>query len=255
MSTRFVYTRRRAKLIAGLGVKLSSSGKHIRDVASQPPHRKPIVQINGKKLDTNIFESYLEDLWGRISDEKKISYTYLDSLWFSLYKNGKTKEKVLQWIKNKELFSWKYIFVPIICWKHWSLLILCNIGERRITKSKKRCMLLLDSFHKLDPSRLEPDIRRFVLDIFRLQGRKDKEESISEIPLLIPKVPQQNNGEECGMFVLYFIYRFLQSAPVNFNMEGYPYFLTDDWFALEDVENFQKEINSFCVSQSSIQIE
>jgi len=45
-----------------------------------------------------------------------MSYTYLDCLWFSLYKGGSTKTKVLQWIKKKHIFLRKYIFVPIICW-------------------------------------------------------------------------------------------------------------------------------------------
>jgi len=40
------------------------------------------------------------------------------------------------------------------------------------------------------------------------------------------QVPQQRSGEECGIFVLYFIYLFLQSAPDNFSQEGYSDFVS-----------------------------
>lgn len=42
----------------------------------------------------------------------------------------------------------------------------------------------------------------------------------------IIQVPQQRNDEECGNFVLYFINLFMESAPSNFSMEGYPYFVS-----------------------------
>ncbi|XP_010907576.1 probable ubiquitin-like-specific protease 2A isoform X3 [Elaeis guineensis] len=202
---------------------------------------------NDKKLDTNVFESYLEDLWNRISEEKRSSCAYIDCLWFSLYKDKMTKEKVLKWIKRKQIFARKYVFVPIVCWRHWSLLILCHFGGKKQSKAKKPCMLLLDSLHSTEPKRLEPDIRRFVLDIYKSEGRKEGDDFISKIPLLIPKVPQQTNGEECGTFVLYFIYLFLQNAPENFSQEGYPYFLTEEWFCSEDLEIFRKEIYSFWI--------
>ncbi|XP_073013618.1 probable ubiquitin-like-specific protease 2A [Typha latifolia] len=202
-----------------------------------------------KKLDTNMFESYLEDLWSRISEDERISFAYIDCLWFSLYKDELTRTKVLRWIDSTNVFPRKYVFVPIVCWRHWSLLILCHFGEESSSKANGPCMLLLDSLQGTGPKRLEPDIRRFVLDIYKSQGWKENKEFISKIPLLIPKVPQQTNGEECGAFVLYFIYLFLQSAPDNFTHEGYPYFLKEDWFSLEDLENFQEEINSFSMKE------
>lgn len=102
---------------------------------------RPSHSNDEKKLDTNMFESYLEwvslvwtsyddgvghlkinsfywcrDLWNSISEEKRSSYTYLDCLWFSLHKKGLAKENVLKWIKKKQIFSRKYVFIPIVCW-------------------------------------------------------------------------------------------------------------------------------------------
>ncbi|KAJ3678041.1 hypothetical protein LUZ60_001844 [Juncus effusus] len=198
---------------------------------------------DNKMIDTHVFEPFLEDLWSKIPEEKRGSFAYFDSLWFKMYKEEQTKTKVLEWIKNKEIFSKKYVFVPIVCWSHWSLLILCNFGE------SNPCMLLLDSLFDNDPNGLGPDIRRFIMDIYRSEGREENKKDMNKIPLLIPKVPQQTNGEECGAFVLYFIYHFLQNAPNDFNLQDYPYFLTEDWFTYDDFKNFGKEIESFSLSK------
>lgn len=100
---------------------------------------------------------------------------------------------------------------------HWSLLILCHFGENRNSDTNQPCMLLLDSLQKMGPKRLEPQIRRldnffillfihvscnlnpmygwyavnlfrFVRDIYRSEGRKETDDFIYKIPLLIPKV-------------------------------------------------------------------
>ncbi|XP_073118260.1 probable ubiquitin-like-specific protease 2A isoform X2 [Elaeis guineensis] len=256
---RRVCNRSRSKITTRQAAKMlessENSGKSFYDSLPQYRRSRRLKNVrrtnssNDKKLDTNVFESYLEDLWNRISEEKRSSCAYIDCLWFSLYKDKMTKEKVLKWIKRKQIFARKYVFVPIVCWRHWSLLILCHFGGKKQSKAKKPCMLLLDSLHSTEPKRLEPDIRRFVLDIYKSEGRKEGDDFISKIPLLIPKVPQQTNGEECGTFVLYFIYLFLQNAPENFSQEGYPYFLTEEWFCSEDLEIFRKEIYSFWMSQ------
>ncbi|XP_012571718.1 uncharacterized protein [Cicer arietinum] len=153
--------------------------------------------------------------------------------------NASSKDKVLNWIKKKEhIFTKAYVFVPIVCWGHWSLLILCHFGEDLQLVTGSRCMLLLDSLEMADPRRLEPEIRRFVQDIYKAGDRPETKHLISKIPLLVPKVPQQKDGTDCGNFVLYFIKLFLELAPKNFSIEGYPYFMKKDWFTFEDLDRF-----------------
>ncbi|PPD68221.1 hypothetical protein GOBAR_DD34900 [Gossypium barbadense] len=67
---------------------------------------------------------------------------------------------------------------------------------------------------------------------------------IYQVPLLVPKVPQQRNGKGCGNFVLYFINLFVKSAPENFNIDDYPYFMKNDWFNAEAVEIFCKRLHA-----------
>ncbi|ERN13634.1 hypothetical protein AMTR_s00049p00094540 [Amborella trichopoda] len=198
------------------------------------------------KIDTNIFEFYLETLWKKLPEDKQRSCTYLDCLWFHLYGVGSSSTKVLDWVRRKHIFSRKYVFVPIIRWRHWSLLILCHLGEDLDSKERTPCLLLLDSLRMAEPRRLEPDIRKFVWDIYKSEGGKESKEIVSRIPLLVPKVPQQRDEKQCGMFVLQFIDLFLQNAPENFcPFKGYPYFLKEDWFDPKDIESFCKDIHSF----------
>ncbi|KAG6516623.1 probable ubiquitin-like-specific protease 2A [Zingiber officinale] len=198
--------------------------------------------IRDKKLASNLFQTLLEDLWSKIPVEKTWPCTYLDCLWFSLYKDDLMREKVLNWIKRKQIFTAKYTFIPIVCWGHWSLLILCHFGEPQQMRPRIPFMLLLDSLHETEPRRLEQDIRRFILDVYRSQEKEENSDSIAKIPLFLPEVPQQTNGEACGIYVLYFIHLFIHSIPSSYTQEGWPCFLNKDWFTVEELESFRKEI-------------
>lgn len=197
-----------------------------------------------KQLDSKTFECMFEIIWGGFSEEKRSSFARLDCLWFLLYSQGFRKEKVLSWIKKENIFSKKYVMVPIVKWSHWSLLILCHFGESLESISRTPCMLLLDSMHKTGPKRLEPEIRKFIWDIYKSEDLPDcSEELARKIPLLVPKVPQQKDGEECGKYVLYYINLFLENAPDKFSVsEGYPYFMKEDWFTLEGFNDFCKRL-------------
>eukprot|EP00257_Ricinus_communis_P014509 XP_015572192.1 probable ubiquitin-like-specific protease 2A isoform X2 [Ricinus communis] len=198
------------------------------------PRRKGIrkqkaEEVSNEKLDTLAFDNHFKNLWSNFPEDKRMLFTYFDCLWFSVYMTASSKENMLTWIKDKDIFSKKYVLVPIVYWSHWSLLILCNFDSQ--SENGSPCMLLLDSLQMAGPRRLEPAIRKS-------EGRPEYEQSISQIPLLVPKVPQQRNGEECGNYVLYFIDLFVHQAPLDFSVKEYPYFMTDDWFNLEGFTHF-----------------
>ncbi|KAE8662618.1 Cysteine proteinases superfamily protein, putative isoform 7 [Hibiscus syriacus] len=140
------------------------------------------------KLDSGSFECYLGTIWSRFPEDKWALFMYLDCQWFAWYRKVSYRENVLSWIKNKHIFSKKYVLVPIVCWGHWSLLILCHFGESLQSKTITPCMMLLDSLQMSDPMRLEPDIRKFVFNIYKAKGRPENKQTIYQIPLLVPKV-------------------------------------------------------------------
>lgn len=190
---------------------------------------KYLVSKLRKKLNSNIFINYLEVLWKKdVLDEKKNSFVYVDCLWFSMYKseNERVRSSVFESVKAKQIFSNEYVFLPIVYWSHWTLLIFCNFGEDLDDDNEKTCMLFLDSLKTTETAqRLEPDIRKFVLDIFRIEGRSEDSSLVDDIPLHAPDVPQQTNDVECGSFVLYYIHRFIENA-CSFNIDSYPCFVS-----------------------------
>lgn len=190
---------------------------------------KYLVSKLRKKLNSNIFINYLEVLWKKdVLDEKKNSFVYVDCLWFSMYKseNERVRSSVFESVKAKHIFSKEYVFLPIVYWSHWTLLIFCNFGEDLDDDNEKTCMLFLDSLKTTETAqRLEPDIRKFVLDIFRIEGRSEDSSLVDDIPLHAPDVPQQTNDVECGSFVLYYIHRFIEKA-CSFNIDSYPCFVS-----------------------------
>ncbi|KAL9275115.1 hypothetical protein AKJ16_DCAP07716 [Drosera capensis] len=195
-----------------------------------------------KKLDSSTFECHLENLWRDVPEARRASFTYLDSLWFSLYLKANFKEKVLTWIKQKHIFLKK---------GHWSLLVFCHFNEYLNSTAGKPCMVLLDSLQMADPRRLEPKIREFVQDIYRIEGIIARKDVIAKIPLLIPKVPQQKD-DECGRYVLYFIQLFMEAAPENCSVsDGYPYFMKKDWFTRESFERFYNNLDRQLAIQAS----
>ncbi|KAK3118590.1 hypothetical protein QOZ80_9BG0702040 [Eleusine coracana subsp. coracana] len=213
-------------------------------------------KANQDKLDTGIFESYMEDLWKRLDEDKKSAYAYLDSLWFNMYYRGHNKPNVLKWIKAKRIFSRQYVFVPMVCCGHWSLLVLCHFNETDCSDAKKGPrMIVLDSLNTTDPTRLQSVIRRFIVDIYKTEEREESEQFINKIRLEFPKVPQQN-GDECGIYVLYFIQCFLQNknlAEVLKNKrleEDFGQLFEDGWFNPEEIENFRKDIHLFQANQN-----
>ncbi|XP_027904796.1 probable ubiquitin-like-specific protease 2B [Vigna unguiculata] len=205
-------------------------------------HCRPKEELSRlkNKLDSGIFDTFLMKIWKIFPEDRKTQFMYFDSLWFSLYRNASSKDKVLTWIRKEPIFSKSYVFVPIVCWGHWSLLILCHFGESLQSATRSPCMLLLDSLEMANPRRLEPEIRRFVLDIYESMDRPETRRIVSQIPFLVPEVPQQRDGNECGFFVLYFINLFLKHAPDNFSMEGYPYFMKKDWFSFDGLDRFHE---------------
>ncbi|PIN22859.1 Ulp1 peptidase [Handroanthus impetiginosus] len=134
---------------------------------------------------------------------------------------------------------------------HWFLLIFCHFGESPQSETKNRCMLLLDSLQDANSKQLEPGIRRFVFDIFKKEERPEKNELINKIPLLIPKVPQQKGGEECGFFVLYYIHLFLDKAPDigSFSL-GCPNFVSFFIFVLQPLYKINTLFHGYIVTFS-----
>ncbi|KAI5002194.1 hypothetical protein ZWY2020_026844 [Hordeum vulgare] len=207
-------------------------------------------KTNKGMLDDEIFELYMEDLWTGIDPEKKSDYVYLDSLWFDMYINGKHKSKVLKWVKAKKIFTRRYVFVPIVYWGHWSLLVLYNFGETNYLGTPKGPrMLLLDSLRTTQPKSLLSAINSFMIDILKTEDREEETgQFINDVELEFPEVPQQS-ANDCGIYVLYFIYCFLKIEKLGEDLSQLGAFFDPE--VLQNLEHIRKAILSYQEKQNA----
>ncbi|MQM20212.1 hypothetical protein Taro_053228, partial [Colocasia esculenta] len=129
----------------------------------------------------------------QLVEEKLVDVIIFDCFWYNMYLTGS----------------------PKVMGGHWNLLVLCNLGKS-FNNNCSLCMILLDSLLIAEPLKVEPMVRRLVRDLYHTEGKLASARTIGSILLLLPQVPQQRDGEECGVFTLYYIYLFLKSAPTTF---------------------------------------
>ncbi|GER40699.1 sentrin/sumo-specific protease [Striga asiatica] len=187
---------------------------HLRGRARGGHNNSTKISNERGKLNSSTFVRYFTHIWTSFPKEKLEPVTFFDPSWFELYSHEENRGKILNCIKEKGVFSKKYVFVPIVVWSHWSLLIFCNLGETLVrSKVNAPCMLLLDSLHAIGPTRLEPLIRRLLFDMYTSEKRLETEKQLKKMPLLIPKMKK-------------------------------------DWFNVEDIESFSKSLDAFSLAES-----
>lgn len=96
---------------------------------------------------------------------------------------------------------------------------------------KVPCILHMDSIRGSHRG-LNKLFQRYLCEEWKERHNESSEHISSKFLSLLfvtPELPQQGNSYDCGLFLLYYLERFLQQAPVNFS--PFTTFLRKDWFA------------------------
>ncbi|KAB5548334.1 hypothetical protein DKX38_011740 [Salix brachista] len=118
-------------------------------------------------------------------------------------------QRVHKWTRKINLFEKDYIFIPLNYSLHWSLIVICHPGEVVHSRGKGLydevcfyCVLsyLYEEWRERHNGRVDDTLSKFL----RLRF----------VPL---ELPQQENSYDCGLFVLHYVERFLEEAPINFS--------------------------------------
>ncbi|XP_074335029.1 uncharacterized protein LOC141672353 isoform X1 [Apium graveolens] len=157
--------------------------------------------------------------------------------------------KFRRWWKGVNIFEKAYIFLPINENHHWSLVIIC------IPDKEDECgpiLLHLDSLGFHISSSIFENIKRFLEKEWAYLN--DKETS-SNYPIedriwkILPQrieekvimVPQQKNDYDCGLFVLFFIQRFIEDAPERLKKKDLARF-GKQWFSPKEASDLRLKI-------------
>ncbi|XP_054775815.1 ubiquitin-like-specific protease 1D isoform X1 [Prosopis cineraria] len=174
--------------------------------------------------------------------------------------------KFRRWWKGTNIFQKAYILIPIHEDLHWSLVII-SFPEKKDESGP--IILHLDSLSLHSSRSVFENVKSFLKEEWKYV---DREYVPSDIPIAdkiwkylprriedkILEVPQQKNEYDCGLFVLYFIKRFIEEAPErlkkkDLNMFGKKWFKPEEASSLRvKIRNLLKEeFQNSCKNMSS----
>lgn len=152
--------------------------------------------------------------------------------------------KLRRWWKGVNIFEKAYIFLPIHEDLHWSLVII-SIPP----KEDESCIatLHLDSLGMHNSSQIFEVIQRCLTEEWKHLKQNATSTCtpppapVHKIQKIIIKVPQQKNQYDCGLFVLYFMQRFIEEAPQRLDRKDLNMF-GREWFQPEDASGLRKRL-------------
>ncbi|KAG0580836.1 hypothetical protein KC19_4G203600 [Ceratodon purpureus] len=182
-------------------------------------------------LSNNIIDFYIKYLERRLSSEDRNRFYFFNSFFFTkLVGNSGTStdieecdvayDQVRKWTGEENLFEKDFIFIPILRSSHWSLIIICHLSGLTSSPDKSKvspCILHLDPIERKHESFRE-QVRSFLYQACseRYQDSNKKDEMLYEVAFRMKyersKVPQQDNGYDCGLYVLHYVETFLLEA-------------------------------------------
>lgn len=218
-------------------------------------------------LSSPIINFYIRYLQNPTSPSKK---TRLDYHFFNTYFYQKLKEAMLskrndrealfrkfrRWWKGVNIFEKAYILLPVHENQHWSLVIICFPDKE---DESGPILLHLDSLGLHFSRSIFDSIKGFLKEEWNYLR---KEEAPSDLPITdklwqnLPRrmdekiitVPQQRNDYDCGIFVLFFMERFIEEAPVRLKKKDLEMF-GKKWFEPEEASGLRQKIRNLLLKE------
>ncbi|XP_049405559.1 ubiquitin-like-specific protease 1D isoform X3 [Solanum stenotomum] len=209
-------------------------------------------------LSSTIMNFYIRHLQQRKSpaDGERCDYHFFNTYFYSKLKEAvfskNEKEasffKLRRWWKGVNIFEKAYIFLPIHESHHWSLVIIC-IPDKEDQLGP--IILHLDSLRLHSSSSLFGTMKKFLIEEWKFlrQGvvadypfaDKIWENLPQRIDDNIIPVPQQGNDYDCGLFVLFFMERFIAEVHERLKKKDLTMF-GRKWFKPEEASRMRRII-------------
>ncbi|KAG6534115.1 ubiquitin-like-specific protease 1D isoform X1 [Zingiber officinale] len=156
--------------------------------------------------------------------------------------------KLRRWWKGVNIFEKSYIFVPVHGNLHWSLVVICIPAKE---DESGPVVLHLDSLGIHNSCSIFDVIDRYLIEEWNCMNQNScldlpiSEEIWRHLPQNISNkkitVPQQKNEYDCGLFVLYFMEKFIEEAPDRLRKNDLTMF-GSEWFRPEDASGMRKRL-------------
>ncbi|KAJ4821637.1 Sentrin-specific protease 2 [Rhynchospora pubera] len=156
--------------------------------------------------------------------------------------------KLRRWWKGVNIFEKAYIILPIHGSLHWSLVIIC-IPEQESQLGPT--ILHLDSLGCHSSGPIFNTIERYLKKEWQQIAQINSQSSLPRIRKEKAPVPRQENEYDCGLFVLYFIERFIKDSPDRFRKHDLAMF-GRKWFKPEEASSLRQRIRNLLVEELEI---
>lgn len=224
-------------------------------------HLDPFEFLNDTVIDFYIKYIQIEKI---CSPEKSRHFHFFNSFFYKKLLTGKKKLKgddgflkLRKWTKGTNIFEKSYLLMPIHDRAHWSLAIICFPKADENIDVLQAHILHLDSMTSTS-GHTSQDIFRVLKSYletewrYLLQEHVSDQEVLKETPLKSShrrvQVPLQDNEWDCGLFMLYYIERFVQEAPVQCKSTDFDKMFGRSWFKPDEASQLREIISKLLQS-------
>ncbi|KAL1215843.1 putative ubiquitin-like-specific protease 2A [Cardamine amara subsp. amara] len=205
-------------------------------------------------INDTIIDFYIKYLKSKIPPEERGRFHFFNCFFFRKLANldkgspstlggREAYQRVQKWTKNLNLFEKDYIFIPINCSFHWSLIIICHPGElvpsHVENPPRVPCILHLDSIKGSHKGGLINIFPSYLREEWKSRHGNTTIDfsSAPNLQSISLELPQQENSFDCGLFLLHYLDLFVAQAPAEFNpslITRSENFLTKNWFPAKE---------------------
>jgi len=220
-----------------------------------PPPARDAVSLYDKDLERlrkqhvylndNIIDFYLKYIQLRLLDKERVEqFHFFNTFFYKAISKDKLIskeqiEKLMKWTGGIDIFSKQYLIIPINEHMHWNLAIVCFPG------TKRQSILMFDSLYTI-PHRLQATRIRHYLDRVWHKTRPGEKNNLKNdvwFPAYNLQVPQQQNGSDCGIFLLHFVEKFCTELEPRTEHESY----SDEWFSQTEIDHKRDHIRAIII--------
>jgi len=145
-----------------------------------------------------------------------------------------------------DIFTYKFIIIPINEQFHWKLAIIHNPGKPADLKqhSSQPCILLFDSLGcESEQSPIFSNIRKYLEVEWEAKSKSQRRFNNLNMPGFAVEVPNQDNAIDCGVFVLKYVIQFCLCPPHDFSSkQTINNELGRFWFPISDIPKLRLSI-------------
>lgn len=195
------------------------------------------------------------------------------SFFFAKIKAIKTKRKAedisyscaSRWLKGVEIFNKDFLIMPVCEKDHWILVIVCYPSRSPSTKANalpdeelyEPAVIVLNSWNGCAPS-----VKKALSQFLKFQWHVERKDfryfpihnaKTYGIKLLFPKIPQQKNNYNCGVYILNYFYCFLKD-PRRTYLQMYRGRDMTKWFEENSVDTFASRRRMYEVINTQIKL-